>query len=740
MNMRHPKFRPDLKASEHLESDGSKTVILKEPVSGKFYRLSKYEYELLKALDGSVPLDRALSNLRARGRYYSEEEANAILGRAAQFGLLLGTQTGTAEYLTKVKESLKKEKKARALSSYYFLTIPLINPDRFLERTVWLFRLLFNKWTLGLAALAVPGAVCLIVDGLPRIEREYLFFFNWQNLLYLWVVIVITKLVHEFSHAYTAKSFGLHVPQMGIALLLFIPCLFCNTTDAWRLANRKQRMAISGAGIIAEGALAVFSTYIWYFTQPGLVNSLAFYLMSISLLSSVFFNGNPLIKFDGYFVLMDYLRMPNLAGKAAQHVKHLFMDRVLGIKGYDSPAESARNEAIYTVYGICSFIYRLFLYAGIIAGIYYRFDKFLGIMLAVPAFFAFVVRPVAKGLFTVYSKRKEMRPRPAGALVFGLLVVALGFLLLAPQPGNSVFSCYVTSEKRQKITAPLEAAIDKVFVRRGSVVSAGAVLFTLDPRMLRLKLAQRRVDRDILNKEIELLLLNDDQISMADAKRIELLKVEDDIQRLEEKLKLATGGVRAPFAGVVTGLDPRMKPGYAPGEGEVVGEMECADRLMVCALAPEEDLAKVAVGRDAQVWLPLDGGRVISGKIEGVRQYSERNLADSPFSSRVGGEVATEVRSREQQDAPLAAYYTCWLRVPPGQAIPLGMTGRLIVPSSPREYRIPRFRQSHKDLQQGIAVLGRLLSGKEYEPQIEYRAGAGPDLSAFSSGWTDLPH
>lgn len=681
--MRYPKFRPDLKASEHIESDGVKTVILKEPVSGKFYRLSKYEYELLTALDGSVPLDRVLSNLRGRGRYYSVEEANAILMRAAQFGLLLGTQAGTAEYLTRMKESLKKEKRARALSSYYFLTIPLINPDRFLERTVWLFRLLFNKWTLGLAALAVPGAVYLIVDGLPRMEREYLFFFNWQNLLYLWVVIVITKLVHEFSHAYTAKSFGLHVPQMGIALLLFLPCLFCNTTDAWRLANRRQRMAISGAGIIAEGALAVVSTYVWYFTQPGLVNSLAFYLMSISLLSSVLFNGNPLIKFDGYFVLMDYLRIPNLAGKSAQHVKHLFMDRVLGIKGYDSPADSDRNEAIYTVYGICSFIYRLFLYAGIIAGIYYRFDKFLGIMLAIPAFFAFVARPVAKGLFTLFSKRKEIRPRPVGGLVFGLSLLVLGLLLLAPRPGNSVFSCYVTSEKRQKITVPLEAAIDKVLVRRGSVVSAGAVLFTLDPRTLRLRLTQRRIDKSILNKEIELLLLKDDRISQADAKRIELLKVEDDIERISEKLRLARDGIRAPFAGVVTSLDPRMKPGYAPGEGAVVGEMECADRLVVFALTPEEDLTKVAKGRDARVWLPLDGGRVISGKIEGVRQNSERNLADSPFSSRVGGEVATEIRGRDRLDAPLAAYYMCWMRVPPGQSIPLGITGRLIVPSHP---------------------------------------------------------
>ena len=291
----HPKLRPDLKVSTYRESDGTETFILKEPVSEKFFRLSRYEFELLKALDGTVSVAEAVERLKWRGSYYPLDEAQMIVGRAAQHGLVMGTGAGTAKYLGEMKERVQQAMKTRRFSSFYFMNLPLWNPDNFLSQTVWLFQLLCNKWTGILLAVAAPGAIYFVIDGLPRLQTEYLFFFTWQNLLCLWAVIVVTKLVHEFSHAYTAKSFGLHVPQMGVALLLFLPCLFCNTTDAWQLADRRQRMAISAAGILAETALAVVFTYVWDFTEPGIVNSVAFYLMTISLVSTFIFRYSSLI-------------------------------------------------------------------------------------------------------------------------------------------------------------------------------------------------------------------------------------------------------------------------------------------------------------------------------------------------------------------------------------------------------------------------------------------------------------
>ena len=324
------KFRVDLEAHKYDDVEDKDTIVLKDPVSGKYFYLSTYEYRLLKTLDGNRTLQEAIDRLAESGYYYSLEEASAIVGKAAQLGLVLGTKFGTAQFQDYLRNQIETSKKSGRLSSIYFMFIPLLNPDKFLEKTLWIAKLFGNKLTLGLVALALPGAIWCITSGFERIQTEYLFFFNLENLLYLWITIALAKLIHEFAHAYMAKSFGLHVPQMGVAFLIFFPCLFCNTTDAWQLADRKQRIAISGAGILVEAALATACAYVWYFTAPGIVNSLAFYLMAISFISTVVFNGNPLMRFDGYFMLMDWLRLPNLSTRALAYVKYLFMNRVLG--------------------------------------------------------------------------------------------------------------------------------------------------------------------------------------------------------------------------------------------------------------------------------------------------------------------------------------------------------------------------------------------------------------------------
>jgi len=361
-----PKFRLDLQISEIEERGQPTSIMLKDPVTEQYYRVSPYEYRLLKRLDGTVTLEETLARLKSEGYHYSIEDARLILGKAAEFGLLLGTRFGTVQFQRHLKDRIRAVKRQRRLAGIYFLFIPLVNPDRFLERTLWIVKKLANRWTAGLAALLAPGAIYLLISGMPRIEREYLFFFNLNNLIYLWVTIAITKLVHELAHAYTAKSLGLRVPQMGIAFLIFFPCLYCNTTDAWQLADRRQRISISAAGMIAEGVLAIFSIYVWYFSRPGMVNSLAFYLMAVSFISTVLFNGNPLLKFDGYFILMDYLRIPNLATKSFGYVRYLFMNRVLGISLVSNPAATPREVSIFTIYGISAIVYRFFLYSAII--------------------------------------------------------------------------------------------------------------------------------------------------------------------------------------------------------------------------------------------------------------------------------------------------------------------------------------------------------------------------------------
>lgn len=580
-----PTFRKDLIVSEHEDFEEKRTVVLKDPISEKFFWLSVFEYQFLKRFDGAHELEEILESVRLEGHYCSIEEARLILGQAAQLGLMLGTKFGTALFQRDLKERYEKAKKARLLSSIYFVYIPLLNPDAFLERTLWLFKLFANRRTGWATALLAPGAVYFVLAALPDMHREYTFFFNWENLIYLWTTIALTKLLHELSHAYTAKSFGLHVPQMGVAFLIFLPCLYCNTTDAWRLADRRQRMAISAAGIVAEGAVAVFAAYIWHLSGPGIVNSLAFCLMAVSFVSTILFNGNPLMKFDGYFLLTDYWGLPNLQSKSLGYLKYLFMNRVLGLTLVGSTAGDTRERTLYLTYGVCAFIYRVFLYTGIVAGVYFRFDKMLGIALALLALGLFIVIPIIKGLGALYSRRSEMRLQPRGAVVLVLLMLTLSGATFIPWSSGSVYPCYVDSARIQKLTVPLQTSVDKVFIRSGSLVKTGSLLFELDVSMLKLTLAKKTTQRDIARKELLALLLDNKDSGKAFGKQVEIDRAEDEVKRVSEELQIALLSNVAPFDGAITALDYKLQPGYQPGEGSVVGELRSVKNCVIRNIA-----------------------------------------------------------------------------------------------------------------------------------------------------------
>lgn len=679
-----PKFRLDLEVFQDEDGDAGGQVVLKDPVTEKYFRLSTHEYRLLALLDGTVELEEALESLKQSGRYYRSADARQIVGKAAQLGLLLGTKFGTSRFQSLMKSQFERARRRAQFSRIYFLYVPLLNPDRFLEQTLWIFKKIANRRTamvfLGLAA----GAAYLIVSGLHRMENEYLFFFNWTNLLCLWVTIAFVKLIHEFAHAYTAKSFGLHVPRMGAAFLVFFPCLYCDTTDAWQLARRSQRMAISSAGILAEGVVAVLATYVWYFTLPGVVNSLAHYLLVVSFISTVLFNANPLMRFDGYFILADALRLPNLAAKSMSYLRYLLMNRVLGISLVPNPATTPREAGIFLSYGVAAFLYRVFLCTAIVLGVYYRFNRLVGLLLAVIAAVLFLVQPLTRGVKRLYQSRKEIHLQPIAALAFGCLVAVVFTPLLIPISTRTVYPCYLASAKTQKLTIPLDTSVGSVFVRTGMSVNEGHLLFQLDPTRLELLMAKKSIERNIVRQQLQLMLLDEKEMANAGEKLIELAQLEHEIALRKKDLDLAEHGILAPFAGVVTRLDYRLQRGFQPGEGAVVGEMASPRDCEVRILVPEEEIYKVGPGDEIEFRFQPENSRLQVAKIEEIRPYSERDIKDSPFSSRLGGEIATEPTDTEHTDAPLKAQYVCSAKMNNDELLPLGATGRCAVWSRPQ--------------------------------------------------------
>jgi multidrug resistance efflux pump len=340
--------------------------------------------------------------------------------------------------------------------------------------------------------------------------------------------------------------------------------------------------------------------------------------------------------------------------------------------------------ALFTIYGISAIIYRILLYTGIVATVYYRFDKFIGLVLAVLALYLFIVRPLSKGINFMARHAREIRPRPLGLLVFTSIMIALGALFMVPWSSNSVYPCYLDSTKTQKLTAPIQSLVDEIFIQEGDAVEKGQLLFQLDASRLKVSRKNKELEKRILELEIDRLMLNQSTIAQASEKIIELNQIKHELKILERELQLAQSGVIAPFEGYVTKLDPNMRPGYAPGEGEVVGELESKRDCMVKALIPEGDAAKIHRGQALEIWFPGNGAEPYRAEVEIIKEYSEKDLAEGPFSSRFGGEVATESKNPESKDAPLDPQYIFITSFNNKYSLPLRSAGRVGVVFPPK--------------------------------------------------------
>ena len=221
------------------------------------------------------------------------------------------------------------------LANILFIKIPIIDPERLLTKMYPYFRWIFTRTFITISTTLDGLALCLVVsqwktfyDKLPDFQS----FFNWWTIMSFWVCLAGVKIIHEFGHGLTAKHFGGEVHEMGILFLVLTPALYCDVTDSWLLPNKWKRIWISAAGIYVECFLASIATFVWWYSTPGLLNSLAMATMFICSVNTIMFNANPLLRYDGYYVMADWLEIPNLRIKSTQFFAYLIQEKVLGLE------------------------------------------------------------------------------------------------------------------------------------------------------------------------------------------------------------------------------------------------------------------------------------------------------------------------------------------------------------------------------------------------------------------------
>lgn len=401
-----PRLRADLEFQRlGVGEDGLWIYRLYDPVSEKYFKINQKVYEIIKYLLAGkrVPeMEHFQNDSVIPG---SKEDISRVITFLKKNNLLLEVPAKEAS----------KGFIAQLFKSYIYFKVPLWRPEGFLADTKFLARLILNKYTVSLFTLAAVLGFILLVKFHDHFQTGIISSLNPAAVKFFLPSIILIKVFHELSHAYTATVLGCKVRSMGLAFIFMTPRLYTDVSDMVIL-DRKSRLMIALAGIWAELIIAGVASF-FFISAPlhSTVSRLSISIIMISLISSLLFNGNPFMKFDAYYVLKELLKKDNLYGNAILAVKGFWRRIILGLKS------EVKIDVTLLVYGHLSLIYRIFLYTLIVTLVYHFFIPALGIALALIEIWIFFIKPVLSEIVYIYKKRQLV---PFFNKLFALLILS----------------------------------------------------------------------------------------------------------------------------------------------------------------------------------------------------------------------------------------------------------------------------------------------------------------------------
>ena len=396
------RCRPDLVSTRH-KYHGRVYWVIKEPVGLNYFRFHEEEYAILRMLDGKNSLNDIKENFQRQfaPQRITLQDLQQFVGMLHRSGLVISNASGQGRQLRRRGDQRKKRELLGKLANVFALRFRGIDPERILNFLIpftwWLFTpaCILAVMVLGLSALMLVGLEYHEFRAkLPTFEQ----FFAADKWIYLGATMAIVKILHEFGHGLSCKRFGGECHEMGLMFLVFTPCLYCNVSDSWMLPNKWHRVFIGAAGMYVELILASIATWIWWFSTDGMINFLCLSVMFICSVSTVMFNGNPLLRFDGYYILMDILEIPNLRQKSTEILKRWFQQYCLGLELQDNPFLPHRNQFWFALYTIAAVIYRWVVVFSIIIFLSNVLEpyglKSIGRLIAVSGLVGMIVQPM----------------------------------------------------------------------------------------------------------------------------------------------------------------------------------------------------------------------------------------------------------------------------------------------------------------------------------------------------------
>ena len=491
------RTRSDLIISESVYQ-GEVCWIVKDPLAMKYFRLRKPEYLILQSLYRPTSY-HALKSLLSRK--FPEvttrlESVQQLVVSLHQNSLLISNSPGQSLPLQKRLNKEVRQKAIGLLSSIVSLRFPGFDPERLLNwmypKCRWMFSRVATIFVLVIctaALLLVLTNFELFMSKLPDFQK----FFAFDNILFMGFLLIFTKTIHEFGHGLMCKHYGGECHEIGFMLLVLMPAMYCNTSDSWILPSRWKRIAIGAAGMYVELFIAAIATFVWWYTHPGWIHYLALNIMFLSSVSTIVFNANPLLRYDGYYMLSDYLEIPNLGQKSRMSLVSKLRVLCLGMKPVNARQLPERHQFAFAVYSVLSFVYRWFVMIMIFWFIAEIFEPYglaaIGHMVIAISLIGMVVMPFYKMVkFFLYPGRLREVKKPRFYATLVLSAAAIWFICYFPMPHYVWANFVVRPSDSQMLVLNQPGILTEAQVSEGQRVQKGDILAVIENDQLTLDL------------------------------------------------------------------------------------------------------------------------------------------------------------------------------------------------------------------------------------------------------------
>ena len=616
--------------------DGSPTWTLYDPAVHRYFRIGWLEFECLHrwkladaediaaAIEHETPIDVSVPDIEQFIQFLIKNQLTKPQGRESSSQLAYMRHAGKPGFWTWL------------LHNYLFMRIPLLKPDRYLQKALPFIDWFFRRSFIVLLVLSACLAVFLVAQRWTEFSHSFMYTFTPEGILATVGMMSLSKVIHELGHAFAASHFGCRVPAMGMALLLGMPVLWTDVTDAWRLTKRTDRLIIDSAGMIAELSLAIIATLLWTMLPDGPLRSGCYLLASTAWVITLGINLNPFMRFDGYYLIVDAFDIPNLQDRSFTLAKWQLRESLFG---FNIPAPEIwpkRRQQLIVLYAYSIWIYRLILFTGIAFLVYHFFFKLLGLALFAVEIGWFIILPIAREL-TVWRQmiaetKATIKPKPSWLVP----IILLG-LLFIPWQSHLIVPGILQAEAEYTLYCIEPAQVQDILVKEGENVQANQILLKLTSPDLdhKIHLAQLKINElseRLSSHSLELKLAKDNPRDFEElqSSRAELA----GLNGIRDKLI-----IRAIFPGRIRDLSDTLRPGAWIAKDEPLGIIK-NPAVTVTAYVEEADLAKLQPGGEGRFY--PEGGDLSPQAVNiiAIDPTGTRELKIEELASVHGGEIA----------------------------------------------------------------------------------------------------